>query len=68
MSSIATVSTCLSPINRRWKTKHRPGRRQSFSLSDDGAARNITSAAISAVDDDGAGHAGCMLDLPSAHR
>ena len=37
-------------------------------LSLSGAARKHTSATISAVDDDGAGHAGCMLDLPSAHR
>jgi hypothetical protein len=31
-------------------------------------SRKHTSATISAVDDDGTGHAGCMLDLPSAHR
>lgn len=31
-------------------------------------SRKHTSATIRAVDDDGTGHAGCMLDLPSAHR
>lgn len=31
-------------------------------------SRKDTSATINAVDDDGTGHAGCMLDLLSAHR
>lgn len=31
-------------------------------------SRKQTWATISALDDDGTGHAGCMLDLPSAHR
>ena len=62
-----SVSTCLSlsPDKQSMENKT-SGAAKVLSLS--GAARKHTSATISAVDDDGAGHAGCMLDLPSAHR
>ncbi len=72
-SKHAKSSPPVSSSSKRNKTsawKCRTARaRKVFSLSllVMAHSRKHTSATISAVDDDGTRHAGCMLDLPSAH-